>query len=532
MGRQRLLADGRHRVGHRQDPAHPGRRRRRPTTLVTYLHLWDHVGDELPKKAPQERRRRRDWVPPDELEGALQSLYRSYETALRALGDASSQPLGEPPPVFIVVCPNTIVSKLVFDWIAGEQVVERRRASSPSPASSRCSPTSTTASLARAAAHDPRRLRPARVRRGAEGRLQEGRGRTRSTGSRQEYRRRNPGADVDKLTDEDLLREVMNTVGKRGKLGEHVRCVVSVSMLTEGWDANTVTHILGIRALRQPAPLRAGRRPRPAPPLLRRRTTTGASSPSTPRSTASRSPFIPADKPITDPLPPNAGDRGAGASRAASDLRIDVPEARRLPRRAPRRRDLRSTSTTRPSFDDRPEHGADAGSRCGGVVGERELEEGDPTQSGPQQVAFALAKRILDAQLRRHDGDQRPWLFPQLVEIVPRVARRDGRRRPAATRLGLSAASPRRRRSPPRRCSNAIVRQAGNRRERLRPMLRRFDPDGSTDDVDFLTRKASSMPTEKSQVNHVVLDGTGRQHLGGERSPSELELQPERRSRT
>jgi type III restriction enzyme len=45
-----------------------------------------------------------------------------------------------------------------------------------------------------------------------------------------------------------LLREVMNTVGKEGRLGEQVRCVVSVSMLTEGWDANTVTHVLGIRA--------------------------------------------------------------------------------------------------------------------------------------------------------------------------------------------------------------------------------------------------------------------------------------------
>ena len=40
----------------------------------------------------------------------------------------------------------------------------------------------------------------------------------------------------------------MNTVGKPGKLGEHVKCVVSVSMLTEGWDANTVTHVLGVRA--------------------------------------------------------------------------------------------------------------------------------------------------------------------------------------------------------------------------------------------------------------------------------------------
>jgi len=41
-----------------------------------------------------------------------------------------------------------------------------------------------------------------------------------------------------KITDQDLLREVMNTVGKPGRLGDSIRCVVSVSMLTEGWDAN------------------------------------------------------------------------------------------------------------------------------------------------------------------------------------------------------------------------------------------------------------------------------------------------------
>lgn len=63
-----------------------------------------------------------------------------------------------------------------------------------------------------------------------------------------DYRARFPGRDAENLTDEDLLREVMNTVGKPGKLGEQVKCVVSVSMLTEGWDANTVTHILGVRA--------------------------------------------------------------------------------------------------------------------------------------------------------------------------------------------------------------------------------------------------------------------------------------------
>ena len=52
---------------------------------------------------------------------------------------------------------------------------------------------------------------------------------------------------ADNVSDQELLREVMNTVGK-DQLGGSIRCVVSVSMLTEGWDANTVTHVLGIRA--------------------------------------------------------------------------------------------------------------------------------------------------------------------------------------------------------------------------------------------------------------------------------------------
>src|SRR6202142_2358054 len=56
------------------------------------------------------------------------------------------------------------------------------------------------------------------------------------------------GAGAEATTDADLLREVMNTVGRKGRLGQTVRCGVSVSMLTEGWDTNTVTHILGVRA--------------------------------------------------------------------------------------------------------------------------------------------------------------------------------------------------------------------------------------------------------------------------------------------
>lgn len=51
---------------------------------------------------------------------------------------------------------------------------------------------------------------------------------------------------------EAILREMVNTVGGKGKAGEHVRCIVSVNMLTEGWDVKSVTHVLGLRAFGSP----------------------------------------------------------------------------------------------------------------------------------------------------------------------------------------------------------------------------------------------------------------------------------------
>ena len=65
---------------------------------------------------------------------------------------------------------------------------------------------------------------------------------------RERIQRTGDRKEAEHLSDQDLLREVMNTVGKPGTLGGSIRCVVSVSMLTEGWDARTVTHVLGVRA--------------------------------------------------------------------------------------------------------------------------------------------------------------------------------------------------------------------------------------------------------------------------------------------
>jgi type III restriction enzyme len=51
---------------------------------------------------------------------------------------------------------------------------------------------------------------------------------------------------------ESVLREMMSTVGTKGAPGENVRCIVSVNMLSEGWDVKSVTHILGLRAFGSP----------------------------------------------------------------------------------------------------------------------------------------------------------------------------------------------------------------------------------------------------------------------------------------
>ncbi|MGP6293834.1 DEAD/DEAH box helicase family protein [Caldiplasma sukawensis] len=51
-----------------------------------------------------------------------------------------------------------------------------------------------------------------------------------------------------KKTIAEELREKVDTVGQKGKPGEQIQHVISVGMLSEGWDAKTVTHIMGLRA--------------------------------------------------------------------------------------------------------------------------------------------------------------------------------------------------------------------------------------------------------------------------------------------
>jgi type III restriction enzyme len=216
----------------------------------TYRDLWFRIRDALPKKGRGTDALTGPPQIPKELEGALRSLYSHYEKQYREwAADAGSQAEGRTPPVFIVVCNNTNVSKLVFDWVAGHETGRTHSDSSPYVAPGNL-PLFSNAEGNRWVARPNTILVDSEQLESEEGMSPEFKklAAAEIEEFKAELRQRFPGRDAEGLTDEDLMREVLNTVGKAGKLGEGVRCVVSVSMLTEGWDANTVTHILGVRA--------------------------------------------------------------------------------------------------------------------------------------------------------------------------------------------------------------------------------------------------------------------------------------------
>lgn len=469
------------------------------TEHVVFLRLWDFIGKELPKRAAKDAVT--DWAPPKELEAALRSLHRSYEKSFTHWENNLKQ-FGETPPVFIVVCPNTVVSKLVYTWIAGEEVVHDDEIVAHKPGELGLlsnvvdgKPLSKPRTiLIDSAQIESGEAMKADFKQAAGAEIAR---------FKAEYRKSNPGADVDKLTDEDLLREVMNTVGKPGKLGADVRCVVSVSMLTEGWDANTVTHILGVRAFKSQLLCEqvVGRG-------LRRRSyevndETQMFEPEYANVYGIPFQFVAGEPVGGEPAPPKPSIH-VHAVEGREDLRITFPKLDGYRVEIPDE-DIYS------DFDQAPEFpiGKDtvpSWVELGGLVGKKELEGGDPTIYRRQEVAFRLAKRILDQHFTRA-GDKRPWLFPKLVGIClewidKKVVVHDG------YSLGFLVTITQAQILAAEQVWNGVIRLSGNRRERLRPMINRFDPEGSTGDVDFLTRKRT-VPVEKSEVSHVTLDGNG-----------------------
>ncbi len=205
-----------------------------------YFTLWRHIldnlqpGERLPGGKPKPE------VVWREAQDALLTLASQYQERFEIIQKAAPGQ-DQTPPVLIIVCDNTDIARQFYERISGEQALEVIQIDDEADDDD----------------ETPRKKK--------------GKARTRivyGTGdvfpelfsNREGFR---PTLRIDsKLLSEaesddpnitrseaaEALREIVATVGRPGKPGAQVRCVVSVQMLTEGWDANNVTHILGLRA--------------------------------------------------------------------------------------------------------------------------------------------------------------------------------------------------------------------------------------------------------------------------------------------
>ena len=215
--------------------------------MPKFRNLWEHIRTKMPKKGRGKTTKALDPLDlPSELQTALDALYGHYEKKFESWREAGIAM----PPVFIIVCNNTSTSKLVHDFISGFYKVGEDGETEDYNAGR-------LPLFRNFDEHGNRLARPRTLlidsRQLESGDALDKDFRDMAANEIDRFRREIVERTGDatagaKLSDQDLLREVMNTVGKEDRLGDSVRCVVSVAMLTEGWDANTVTHILGVRA--------------------------------------------------------------------------------------------------------------------------------------------------------------------------------------------------------------------------------------------------------------------------------------------
>jgi type III restriction enzyme len=214
--------------------------------MPMYRDLWENIRKDMPKKGRGQGEELDPLKLPTRLQTAIEALYGHYEKTFKLWEENAIKV----PPCFIIVCQNTAISKLVYDFVSG---FHRKNADGTTTLQNsrfalfRNFDETTGNPLPR-----PNTLLIDSEQLEAGDALDDN-FRAMAADEIERFRRdiveRTGDARAgDNISEQDLLREVMNTVGKDGQLGGSIRCVVSVSMLTEGWDANTVTHVLGVRA--------------------------------------------------------------------------------------------------------------------------------------------------------------------------------------------------------------------------------------------------------------------------------------------
>ena len=466
--------------------------------LPIFRDLWNHISRDMPKRG-----RLTGGDPhalPEKLQTALHSLYSHYAETHRRWEQHGI----ESPPVFIVVCNNTSTSKLVYEWISGwqrpneegEDVFEHRG----------------HLELFRNYDENGNRLPRPNTLLIDSRQLESGEALDRNFRKvaaleieqfKREIIQRSGSGNVGDISDAELLREVMNTIGKKDRLGEQVRCVVSVAMLTEGWDANTVTHILGIRAFSTQLLCEqvVGR-------SLRRYSYDLDDNLFTVEyADIMGIPFNFTAKPQVAPVKPPRKTTRVHAIRERAALEIDFPRVTGY------RVELPEDSLTAQFTEDSklvltPEMVGPGQTLMAGIVGENVMiSAAEARAKRPSTIAYDLSKHLLFKYFS--DEDQQPKLY--LFGQVKRIARQwiDGGYLECKGGTGkwmleyLNIAD-----QASERIYNAIVNAISDKR-RIKAVLDPYNPKSSTTHVSFSTSKdLFTTAPDKCHVNYIALDSS------------------------
>ena len=200
-----------------------------------YFRLWRTVNDQiLPgDRLPGRARKPKPEAVYREAQDALNTLASQWKERFEYIEQASDAQ-DKTPPVMIIVCDNTNIAELFFRKISGEDEVEIIEENGGNRGRRRRNGTRTVYGQGTVfpdlLSNDKEVLRTLRI------------------DSKMLADAESEETGKNKAQAAEDLRQIVATIGKPGKPGEQVRCVVSVAMLNEGWDANNVTHILGLRA--------------------------------------------------------------------------------------------------------------------------------------------------------------------------------------------------------------------------------------------------------------------------------------------
>jgi type III restriction enzyme len=416
-----------------------------------YRHLWQHIKETLPKRneADSDSHPLTDYLaeadgPLKQLAGAWEETYTSWQEAGRKV-----------PPVLITICHDTTVARLLERHIAelGE-----------------ASPLLV----------NPKEGAAVTVRIDSDALVKAEAGEGNATA--------------------EQTRELVATVGKPGKPGEQIRCLVSVAMLSEGWDARNVTHILGLRAFASQLLCEqvVGRG-------LRRSDYTDLSQPEFVDVYGVPFQLLPMAK-ATGGKPAAPPDyTNVHTVKGRHELRIEFP---RIVQVVPDIEDTLAVDMdaiepirVTPRFDPTDTYVEfDLGTPHGGMGGTTQNRQSAYDNFRIQRLLFRVAAGLIEPY-------GKPWLFPQALDIARTVLRpvEEGGKIAYADGVDHREVCNLRYLTVIRERLGAALRP-GEGPERFLPALDEYQPIGTTDAMNFSSPTDKCVPTAKSHLSHAVCD--------------------------